>query len=90
LAPTSISIGREGDHVAQDVGVGGLLHDRAKVHHLVGHRGFLESGWLSQPDLDHEPSMTTTKPLARYSAMGARFASGFAPSSYTINRDTTG
>ena len=34
-------LGGEGDHVAQDVGVGGLLHERAKVHHLVGHRGFL-------------------------------------------------
>jgi cyclopropane-fatty-acyl-phospholipid synthase len=33
--------------------------------------------------------MTTAKPLARYSAMGARFASGFAPSSYTTSWDTT-
>lgn len=31
-------LGGEADHLAQNVGVGGLLHERAKVHHLVGHR----------------------------------------------------
>ena len=34
-------LGGEGDHVAKNVGVGGLLHQRAKVHHIVGHRRFL-------------------------------------------------
>jgi hypothetical protein len=30
-------LGGESDHVAKDIGVGDLLHERAKVHHLVGH-----------------------------------------------------
>src|SRR5215204_5058962 len=39
------------DHLAQQIGVGGLLHKRAQVHHLVGHRWFLESGWCRNPTL---------------------------------------
>jgi hypothetical protein len=31
-------LGGKADHLAQQVGVWGLLHERAKVHHLVGHR----------------------------------------------------
>ena len=44
----------------------GLLHERAEVHHLVGHRWFLESGCVSQPDLTDESSMTAAKPPARF------------------------
>src|SRR5262249_19671018 len=68
---------RKADHLAQEIGVGGLLDQGTKVHLLVGHRWLLESGWRSQPDPTGESSMTTAKPLARYGAMGARFASGF-------------
>jgi hypothetical protein len=35
------SLGGEADHLTQNVGVGGLLHERAKAHHVVGHRWFL-------------------------------------------------
>ena len=38
------------DHLAQQIDIRGLLHERAEVHHLVGHRWFLESGWCQQPD----------------------------------------
>ncbi|RUW86737.1 hypothetical protein EOA13_25930 [Mesorhizobium sp. M7A.F.Ca.US.011.01.1.1] len=40
--------------------------------------GSFESGWCQQPDLTGEPSMTTAKPLARYSAIESALASGFA------------
>jgi hypothetical protein len=33
--------GGKADHLAQDIRVRGLLHEGAKVHHLVGHWGFL-------------------------------------------------
>ena len=37
LSPT---MRQEGDHLAQNIGVGGLLHERAQVHHVFGHRWF--------------------------------------------------
>ncbi|TIL43309.1 MAG: hypothetical protein E5Y86_22995, partial [Mesorhizobium sp.] len=40
--------------------------------------GSFESGWCQQPDLSGELSMTTAKPLARYSAIEGALASGFA------------
>ena len=82
-------LGGKADHLAQQIGVGGLLHKRAQVHHLVGHRWFLELGWCSQPDPTGELSMTTAKPLARYSAMGARSRAASLSPSYTITGDTT-
>jgi len=51
-------LGGEGDHVAQDIGVEGLLHDRAKVHHLIGHREFL--GCVA----NHNPNPTGEPPMA--------------------------
>ncbi len=33
--------GGKADHLAQDIGVRGLLYERAQVHHVVGHRWFL-------------------------------------------------
>jgi hypothetical protein len=62
-------VGGKADHLAQQIGVGGLLDKRPQVHHVVGHRWFLESGCVSQPDLTDESSMTTAKPPARYGAM---------------------
>ena len=63
-------LGGKADHLPQQIGVGGLLYERAQVHDLVGHRWFLGSGWCSQPDPTGDPPMTTAKPLARYGAMG--------------------
>ncbi len=42
-------LGGKADHLAQQIGVGGLLHERAQVHHVVGHRCFLQVE-LQQPD----------------------------------------
>ncbi|ANN60864.1 hypothetical protein A9174_31985 [Mesorhizobium loti NZP2037] len=39
--------------------------------------GSFESGWCQQPDLTGELSMTTAKPLARYSAIKGALANGF-------------
>ena len=35
----------EADHLAQQIGVGGLLHQPLQVHHLIGHRDLSGSGW---------------------------------------------
>jgi hypothetical protein len=32
---------RKADHLAQQIGIGALLQQRAKVHHLIGHRPVL-------------------------------------------------
>jgi len=42
---------REGDHVEKHIGVGSLLHVRAKVHHLVGDCGFLGCVEIRNPNL---------------------------------------
>ena len=47
-APTSSSISRSAAKPIisrNNIGVGGLLHERAKAHHLVGHRRFLGLRW---------------------------------------------
>jgi len=44
-------LGGEADHLAQDIRIRGLLHKRAKVHHLVGHWGFLGCVEKSNPIL---------------------------------------
>ncbi len=81
-------LGGEGDHLAQEVGVGGLLHQPAKVHHLVGHRRFLglrlrfTTRTYRKIDDDHR------KPLARYSAMESALRGGLLECGYTANRDT--
>jgi hypothetical protein len=36
-----LPLGGKSDHLAQQIGIGGLFHERAQVHHLVGHRWFL-------------------------------------------------
>ena len=82
-------LGGEGDHVAQNVGVGGLLHERAKVHHLVGHWGFLGCVEISNPNPTGEPPMTAASRSLATALWRARFASGLLPPSYTTWRDTT-
>jgi hypothetical protein len=72
-------VGGKADHLAQQIGIWGLLYERAQVHHVVGHRWFLESGWCRNPNLADESSVTTRKAarsLRRY--VGARVASDFA------------
>src|SRR5690606_2118568 len=82
-------LGGKADHLAQDIGVGGLLHQRAQVHHVVGHRWSLQvSGWFTQPDPTGNPSMTT-QPLTRYGARDGELASGLIITSYTTSWDTT-
>src|SRR6202008_3652281 len=83
-------LGGKADHLTQQIGIRGLLHERAQVHHLVGHRWFLESGWCSQPDPTGESSMTTRQParsLRRYWGRASRAAS--LPPSYTTPGDRT-
>ncbi len=82
-------LGGKADHLAQQIGIGALFHKRAKVHHLVGHRWFLESGWCQQPDPTGESPVATAKPSARYGAIEGARADGFAPPSYTTTGDTT-
>jgi hypothetical protein len=74
---------------AQQIGVRGLLHERAQVHHLFDQRWLLETGWCSQPDPTDEPPMTTAKPLARYGVMGTRCRAVSLPPSYTATRHVT-
>jgi len=41
----------EADHSAQNIRVGRLLHQRLKVHHVVGHWGFLGGVEIRNPNL---------------------------------------
>lgn len=55
----------------------GPLHERAQVHHVVGHRWCLESGWCRNPNLTDESSVTTRKAarsLRRYMGRASRAA----------------
>lgn len=63
-ARSHIALGSKADHLAQQLRIRDLLHERAGVHHLIGHR-FLESGLCQQPDPTGEVPVTTAKPSAR-------------------------
>jgi hypothetical protein len=80
------------DHLAQQIGVGGLLHERPQVHHVIGHRWSLrlQVGVSTRPY--RKAPMTTAKPLARYSAIDGALASGFATAElhHLLGRDPTG
>jgi hypothetical protein len=80
-------LGGEADHLAQQLSVRALFQERAKVHHLVGHRWFLESGCVSQPDLTGESSMTDREGARSLQRYGGALARGFATASYTTNWD---
>jgi hypothetical protein len=84
-------LGGKGDHIAQKIGVGGLLHERAQVHHLFGHRWCPQVlSWCSQPDPNPEIAGDRRKParsLRRYT--GSALASGLATASYTTKWGTT-
>jgi hypothetical protein len=62
-------LGGKADHLAQQIRIRGLLHERAQVHHIVGHRRFLGCVSVSQPDPTGERPVTTAKPPARYGAI---------------------
>src|ERR1700760_1625089 len=83
------SLGCKADHLAQEVGIWGLLHERTKVHHLVGHRWFLESGWCQQPDPTGQSPVTTASRPPATAQLGSARADGFALPSYTTPGDTT-
>jgi hypothetical protein len=63
------ALGGKADHLAQQIGVGGLLYERAQVHHVFGHRWFLGCVGVSQPDPTGELPVTTAKLPARYGAI---------------------
>src|SRR5512144_633808 len=66
-------MGGKADHLAQKVGVGGLLYQCAQGHHVVGHRSVLGSGrGFANPTLYRRSTMTAAKPLARYGAIEGR------------------
>src|SRR5512144_2050348 len=67
------AMGGKADHLAQKVGVGGLLYQCAQGHHVVGHRSVLGSGrGFANPTLYRRSTMTAAKPLARYGAIEGR------------------
>ncbi len=41
-------LGGKADHLAQQIGIGGLLYQAAQAHHLVGHRVVSDQVWRSQ------------------------------------------
>ena len=44
-------LGGKADHLAQQIGIRGLLQKAAQAHHVVGHQGISGPGWMSQPSL---------------------------------------
>jgi hypothetical protein len=84
----STPLGGEADHLAQNVGVGGLLHERAKAHHFVGHRWFLGCIGVSQPDPTGDSPVTPASRSLATALWGARFASGLLPPSCAASGDT--
>jgi hypothetical protein len=80
-------LGGKTDHLAQDVGVAGLLHKRAKAHHLIGHRRFLGRLGVSQPDPTGESPVITASHSLATALWRARSASGLFPPSYAAGRE---
>src|SRR5512133_1111693 len=72
------AMGGKADHLAQKVGVGGLLYQCAQRHHVVGHRSVLGSGrGFANPTLYRRSTMTgreAARSLRPY--LRARFARG--------------
>ena len=83
-----LPLGGEGNHVVKNVGVGGLLHQSAKVHHLVVTGGSSVCVCDSQPEPTEKPPMAASRSLAT-ALWRARFASDLLPQSYNTTRDTT-
>jgi hypothetical protein len=84
-------LGREGDHLPQQVGIRRLFHERTQVHHLIGHRWSLGSRLVSQPDPNPEIAGDHRKPAhSLRRCTGSALASGLATASYTTAGDMTG
>jgi hypothetical protein len=87
-------LGGKADHLAQQIGIWGLLHERVQVYHIVGDRRFLGCAGVSQPDPTGELPVTTAQPPARYGAISAFvhtaclavFTNDFAASCGTASR----
>jgi len=72
------SLSRKADHLAQNIRVGGLLHKRAKVHHLVGHWGSsVALRFATRPY--RRIANDRRKPLARYGAIEGALRERLAP-----------
>jgi hypothetical protein len=56
-------LGREANHLPQQIGVGVLLNKRTKLHHLVGHWWFLGKSCVRKPTLTGKSPMTARKPV---------------------------
>ncbi len=72
-------LGGEGDHVAQNVRIGGLLHKPAKVHHLIGHWRFLGLRLRCATRAYRKTANDRRKPLTRYRAMKSALRERHAP-----------
>jgi hypothetical protein len=83
------ALGGEADHLAQQIGVGALFQKRTKVHDLVGHRWFLESGWRRNPTLPMNHRWPTASRSLATALWMARARSRLAPPCYTTTRDPT-
>lgn len=62
---------------SHEIGIRGLLDERAQVHHVVGHRWSFRNGLASTTKPYRKTPMTTDTPLTRYSATNGVRASGF-------------
>ena len=81
-------LGGKADHLAQQIGVGGLLDQAAQGHHLVGHRGSPVQVGFRKPDPTEDLAMTTASPPA-CQRVNPRRQPATLPSSYTTSGDTT-
>jgi hypothetical protein len=61
--PAYQRLGGKADHLAQQIGVRVLLHERAQVHRLVGQRWFLgQVGGVAGRPTDKSPMITPANP----------------------------
>ena len=61
--------GGKADHLAQEIGVRGLLQKAAHAHHDVGYWQVFRSGLDSQLEPNRKPLATTAPPIPSYRAM---------------------
>lgn len=72
------AFGRKADHLAEQIGIRGLLYKRAQVHHVVGHRWCLQL-WVGVATKPYRKSPMTTRKVARSaSSPDKRCAGNFA------------
>jgi hypothetical protein len=72
------AFGRKADHSTQQIGIRGLLYKRAQVHHVVGHRWYLQL-WVGVATKPYRKSPMITRKVARSaSSRDKRCAGDFA------------